>query len=137
MDFLRSLTAVVLLLSGSSFSLVMAQCTGGTQNGTLDPITSTFQFFTSGTGGEYQIFTAVFGEQYEFSYCTTEGGSSAYDTQITILDNTGIDAGGYNDDFCGTQSHLFWTASASGTFQLLTTEFPCPTGLPQHLPIEW
>lgn len=135
MKFLRTLAAAALFLTLSSSSYVMAQCSGGTQSGTLDPVTTAFQFFTTGVAGEYQTFTAVFGEQYEFSYCTTDGGSTSYDSEITILDNSdvfvGFSAGGYSDDDCGggTESHTIFTPTSSGTYRVLTNLLTCGTNI--------
>lgn len=126
MKSFQSFKMVIILCAFTWSSNVMAQCTGGTQNGSLDPVTSTFQFFSTGVAGEYQTFTAVFGEQYEFSYCSSEGGSSFYDTELSLNDAFGANIA-YDDDFCGSQSHLTWTANSSGTFRIYTTEFECVT----------
>jgi len=125
MNLKHYLTSFVLFLLYASYSPVKAQgCIGGTQNGTLDPMSTTFQLFTTGTAGQYQTFTAFANSEYEFSYCAPEGGSSTYDTEITILDS--LDSiHDYNDQFCGIQSHLVWYAPFSGVFRILTTQFQC------------
>ena len=132
MNFLRTLAAV-LFLSISVPTFVMAQCTGGISNGSLNLITTAFQFFSTGVAGEYQTFTAVFGEQYEFSYCTPVGGATSYDTEITILNDSGIfvgvPAGGYNDEGCiaADGSRTVFTPSSAGVYRILTNSVPCLT----------
>ncbi|HQV00247.1 MAG TPA: hypothetical protein PLO59_03750, partial [Bacteroidia bacterium] len=107
-----------------------AQCTGGTANGS---ITTTAAWQTTGTtninGGDYKVFTAVAGYSYEFSFCAADGGSTTFDTQLSILnDATGTAmAGGYNDDFCGLASSLSWLCPASGNYRILPTRYSCLT----------
>jgi hypothetical protein len=105
-----------------------AQCTGGTVAGAITP-TLAWQTIPCIKGGEYYTFTANSGEFYTFSFCTG-GGSATWDTQITILDNSGIPTpSGYADDECGLQSHLwYWTPPMTGTYRVLVTKFNCISG---------
>lgn len=120
--FLRlSVTVLIFIFSASdSFS----QCTsGGTNSGTITPTTS-WQTLTV-QGGKYWTFTAATCNNYVFSFCSN-GGSSSWDTQITICDNSGTPvAGGYNDDYCSLQSQLTWTPAAGGTYRVYITQFSC------------
>lgn len=105
-----------------------AQCTGGTFAGVLTP-TVPWQTVPCFQSGEYYEFNAVAGNFYTFSTCFG-GGFSTYDTQITILDNTGTPVlGGFDDDGCGSaggESYLgFWSPPSTGTYRLLLTEFGC------------
>jgi hypothetical protein len=110
-------------------SSVFSQCTGGTNGGGIS-IFATWQ--TTGTtninGGTYRTFNAIAGNIYYFSFCASDGGSSIYDTQISINTNTGVlVAGGYNDDFCGSQSYLAWTCPATATYRVLVNLYNCGT----------
>ena len=127
MKYLLRLLLFICLLGVNN--LLNAQCSGGIANGSITP-TATWQSLntTNIDGNSYWTFPATAGFTYYFSFCTNAGGSSTYDTQITILDNLGVAvAGGYNDDFCGTQSYVAWTCIAAGTFRVLVTKYSCTT----------
>lgn len=68
-------------------------------------------------GGEYVTLNVVTGNTYTFSTC---GG--LWDTEITLY-NGGII--GYNDDFCLLQSQIVWTATFTGTINILVDQYPC------------
>ena len=125
MKYFLRLFFVVLLSSVAVKS--SAQCTAGTLAGTITPNTAWQSTNTTNIDGKrYWTFTAAVGFTYYFSFCAADGGSSTYDTQITILDNLGVAvAGGYNDDFCGTQSYVAWTCVTAGTYRVLVTKFSC------------
>lgn len=72
-------------------------------------------------GGEYVVVDVVAGNVYTFSTC----GSFAFDSQITLYDDTGTLVLGYNDDGCGVQSTVSWTATYTGQVQVLVDEFFC------------
>lgn len=122
---------LLFLMLYGCFIEVHAQCTGGTANGSITP---TLAWQSTGTanmdGGKYKTFAATVGNIYYFSFCAADGGSSTYDTQITILDNatgTPVGAAGYSDDFCGTQSYIAWTCTATATYRVLANKFSCAT----------
>lgn len=107
---------------------VNSQCNsaGGVNAGTLTP-TSSFQTVGSVDAGDYYIVNVSTCNQYTFTFCQG-GGSASFDTQITITDLTGAPiAGGYNDDFCGVQSHLVWTPITAGNVRVYITRFSCLT----------
>jgi hypothetical protein len=132
MKLFKLIFTVLLFFSISSLSLV-AQCSGGTSGGALAPApTASFQTNTV-QGGKYYTFTvpaftACTTYTYTFSFCAADGGNASYDTQITILDNSGTYAGGYNDDNCSLQSRLVWIAPAPGTYRVLVNQYSCTTG---------
>lgn len=102
-----------------------AQCSGGTSDGTIT-VTAAWQLFNNADGGKYLSFSAVAGYTYEFSYCgASGGGSSTYDTQLTMLDNTGAYAGAYSDDYCATQSYISWVAPTTATYRVLSNLYYC------------
>jgi hypothetical protein len=111
------------------FTLWLANGTGGTRNRTSssDPdVTVTIRnnettlvpieaWRVTGTGrigpdGAWDFFLpAVAGRTYELTTCTGTGGSANFDTRIDIVGAVG------NDDACGLQSRVTWTAPSSGT----------------------
>ncbi len=104
-----------------------AQCTGGSVAGSITPTTS-YQTQSVPAGTWYYTFVVpgTCMPTYDFSFCSADGGSAGYDTQITILDNSGVAvSGGYNDDFCGTQSHVTWTPTSGGTYRVLINNYYC------------
>lgn len=111
-------------------SILEAQCSGGTSGGALTPAPSSSFQTMAVTSGNYYTFTVPSGciPTYVFSFCSADGGSAAFDSQITILDNTGAYAGGYNDDNCGLQSYVSWTPTVSGTYRVLINTYSCSTG---------
>ncbi len=125
--FLRPLL-IIFALFPVSFSY--AQCSGGIAAGALTPApTAAFQT-TSVLAGRYYTFVvpafaACTTYTYTFSFCAAQGGAAGFDTQITILDNTGAYAGGYNDDNCGLQSNLTWVPTAPGTYRVLVNNYNC------------
>lgn len=107
-----------------------AQCTGGSSGGALNPVPSTsYQTMNCPAGNYYYTFVVPASAcypQYDFSFCSSEGGNASFDTQITILDNTGTAvSGGYNDDYCSTLSHVVWTPTVSGTYRVRVNLYNC------------
>lgn len=72
-------------------------------------------------GGEYVLVNVVAGNTYTFSTC----GGAFWDTQITIYNNAGGAALGYNDDACGLQSSLTWLATFTGQLRVLVDQYNC------------
>jgi len=109
-----------------SLNIVKAQCAGGSSGGTIVP---GLAWSSAGTAavpsGTYYTFAATAGRTYYFSFCLADGGNSSFDTQISILDNSGVYAGGYNDDFCGLQSYLAWTCVTTGNYRVLVNLYFC------------
>ncbi len=114
---------IFLLLSFKQHA--QAQCTGGTLAGNLT-ITSAFQTISYVNGGTYYTFNAVAGQLYHFTFCAANGGSSSFDTQISILNNFGLnESNGFSEDYCGVQAYVIWTCPATGVFRVLLTEYSC------------
>ena len=74
-------------------------------------------------------FYACGGAVYTFSLCPEYGGSADYDTAFGIQgpDVCGNDLG-CNDDWCGLQSELIWTAPADGNYIAVVDGFSSYTG---------
>lgn len=71
-------------------------------------------------GGRYALVNVVAGNQYTFSTCT-----ATFDTYITLYNNAGGAALGFNDDGCGLQSTITWTATFTGQLRVLVDQWPC------------
>jgi hypothetical protein len=71
-------------------------------------------------GGEYVLVDVVAGNTYTFSTC-----GATWDTQITLFNNTGGVSLGYNDDGCGLQSTITWTATFTGQLRVLVDQYDC------------
>lgn len=71
-------------------------------------------------GGEYVLIDVVAGQTYTFSTCT-----ASYDTQLTLFNATGTVTYGYDDDGCGLQSTITWTATYTGQVALQVNEYYC------------
>jgi len=116
------------LLSGIILNFpqqILGQCQGGYNYG-VAPITPGFSFTTYSNvfGGEYIRFNATVGNVYEFSYCTSDGGSTSYDTELSINTDLGVYVPNtYNNNTCGTQAKVTWTPSTSGIYRIITTEY--------------
>ena len=65
-------------------------------------------------GGEYNSLNVIEGASYEISTC-----ESSWDTQVTIYNASTGAVVGYNDDACGLQSIVNFTASFTGTVNIL------------------
>ena len=98
-----------------------SQCLfGGINAGDVTPgaIGETFAL-TTVWGGEQYTLDAVSGCEYTVTTC---GGS--FDTQITIFDESGVWVF-YNDDFCGVQSEITFTAASTGVYTIQINEWNC------------
>lgn len=71
-------------------------------------------------GGEYVTVDVCTGASYTFQTCAT-----TWDTQITLYNAGTNTAVGYNDDGCGLQSTITWTASFTGTLNVLVDLWNC------------
>lgn len=107
--------------------ITRGQCSGGNTGGGITPGAAWSSTNTTNIpGGTYKSFATIAGATYYFSFCAADGGSSIYDTQITIQNSAGTPvAGAYNDDNCGVQSYLAWTAPAAGTYRVLVNLYNC------------
>lgn len=72
-------------------------------------------------GGEYSTVSVTTGNTYVFQTC----GDTDFDTQITLYNNASGTLIGYNDDGCGSQSTITWTATFTGVVRVLVDRFNC------------
>lgn len=104
------------------FLLVMrlgtqAQCANNnTQTGSAItvPCPGTYSPAPCVRGGRYVVVNVTAGNTYTFATC----GSTAFDTYMTVYTSGGTLVG-YNDDACGTQSVVTWTAAFTGQVRVL------------------
>lgn len=118
------LSLCMFLLVLGPVQLFAQPCTGGSFAGSITP-TATFQTIPCIMGDEYYTFSATVGNTYVFSFCQG-GGAATWDTELTLLTNANSPIV-YNDFACnpGNRSEIVWTATATGTFRILATEWPC------------
>jgi len=90
--------------------------------GNLTPLTSWSSIDPCNYAGEYAVINVVAGNIYEFSTCAAYGSNVSYDSELTLLSNAQQWLA-YNDDFCGNQSYISWTATYTGTVQIHLTEY--------------
>jgi len=90
--------------------------------GNLTPLTSWSSISACNYAGEYAVINVVAGNIYEFSTCAAYGSNVSYDSELTLLSNA-QQLLAYNDDFCGNQSYISWTATYTGTVQIHLTEY--------------
>ena len=76
--------------------------------------------------GEYNVLQVLEAATYEVNTCGT-----SWDTQLTIYDATTGAVVAYDDDGCGLQSTVTFTAAQDGTYLLLMDDASCsvPTGI--------
>lgn len=66
-------------------------------------------------GGRYLLLNVVSGRTYTVATC----GTNLFDTFITLRNNSGGAVMAFNDDACGTQSSVTWTATYTGQLRVL------------------
>ncbi|HWY38110.1 MAG TPA: GH25 family lysozyme [Bacteroidia bacterium] len=77
----------------------------------------------------YTLFSVTSGNTYEWTYCEAYGGvSTGWDAQLTLSNySTGANLC-FSDNTCGTSGnapYISWTATFTGTVQLLTSQYNC------------
>lgn len=73
-------------------------------------------------GGEYVTLTGLIsGRTYRISLC----GVNNFDTQLTIYPQGGGNAVAHNDDWCASQSEIYFTPMLSGNYDLLVDAYNC------------
>jgi len=77
--------------------------------------------------GEYTAFNVTAGRTYHFSYCSTDGASASYDSELTLRNRSTEAFIAYSDDYCGDDAKIIWTATFTGTVKLVTTVYGCGT----------
>ncbi|MCB0820480.1 MAG: hypothetical protein KDC13_07640, partial [Bacteroidetes bacterium] len=130
----RFLPAFLLLAAGLPLSL-NAQCpnTNDYYDVNLTPSTCPGSaYYGCMYMGEYVTVDVVQGNTYVFTSCD----EFIFDTEITVY-NSGTGALiSYNDDDCGFQSTVTWTATFTGTVNVLLNWYPCDGSTLFCIPLE-
>ena len=113
---------LTLILFFAGYTQLSIACTGGTSAGTLTPAAA--YATTSVTAGQYFAVNVTCGYTYNFTFCSN-GGTASFDTQITLNQTNNTTQIAYNDDNCGLQSAVGWTATFTGTIHVLVSEYNC------------
>jgi len=93
---------------------------------TLSPTTA-WKTQKSIWGGEFTLFNVTLGRTYTFSYCSTDGATASYNSEMTLRNNTTGAFIAYSDDACGDDAKIVWKATFTGKVKLVTTVSGCGT----------
>jgi hypothetical protein len=77
--------------------------------------------------GEFTVFNVVLGRVYNFSYCSADGATASYNSEMTLRNKTTNAFIAYSNDYCGDDAKIIWTATFTGTVKLVTTVSGCGT----------
>lgn len=75
--------------------------------------------------GEFAAFSVVSGRIYHFSYCSADGASASYNSELTLRNKANDAFLAYSNDYCGDDAKIVWTATFTGTVKLVTTVSGC------------
>ncbi|MBK8228884.1 MAG: hypothetical protein IPK70_17110 [Flavobacteriales bacterium] len=76
-------------------------------------------------GGEFNTYNVTSGQQYEWSLCPGDGATAAATDMTLSLKTTANAHICYNDDVCGAQPKILWTATFTGQVRVLVYQYPC------------
>lgn len=93
---------------------------------TLSPTTK-WKSQTSIWAGEFTAFNVTAGRVYHFSYCSADGATASYDSELTLRNFITNEFIAYSDDYCGDDAKIIWTATFTGKVKLVTTVYGCGT----------
>lgn len=107
-NFVQSSILAFFFFSVGIFLTYSSYAAGGILN---TPTTSTQTVSDTLTAGQtdYWLMSTTIGNEYLVSLCGADGGSATFDTTLNA-------AGNYNDDFCGLQSRVLFTATSTDTY---------------------
>lgn len=86
---------------------------------------------TNTWGGDYVLTNVTVGNTYTWSTC----GASSFNTMLTLYRDGTSTLLAFNNDFCGLQSQITWTATFTGNVRLLLDQMPGCTHNSTHHPI--
>ena len=92
----------------------------------LSPTTS-WKYQKSINAGEFTAIKVTSGNTYVFSYCSADGASASYNSEMTLRNKANDAFIAYSDDACGDDASITWTATFTGTVKLVTTVSGCGT----------
>ncbi len=118
------LSIVISLLSIIS-GKVHSQCSNfGSQYPTSTQTTTSNTLINISTcmfGGDYAVCDVTAGETYTWTTC----GDTDFDTQLSLWNTSHTTSYAYNDDDCGSQSTITWTATFTGQVHVLVSRYYC------------
>jgi len=127
MKHIYNIILISLLLVFES-KIGLSQCSNFVSNFPTGTASTTSNTLVTNTtcnyGGDYSYFNVTAGETYTWTTC----GDSDFDTQLTLYQGSVSSPStvlAYNDDDCGLQSTITWTATFTGTVTLLVSEYNC------------
>ncbi|MDG2246346.1 MAG: choice-of-anchor L domain-containing protein [Flavobacteriales bacterium] len=121
---MRTSTYLVFVLALLSAFSMSGQCGyGGLNYGDVTPTVpgQTVELLNFAWGGDQFTLQATAGCTYTISTCGT-----TWDTQLTLFDPA-LAVEAYNDDFCGLQSTITFTASQTGAYTIQLNQYFCAT----------
>ena len=107
-------------------SMGITGCTGGIQYPVYSLLpTPYWQTVTNLFAGEYSVFDVVAGETYIWSLCAADGGHAPYNSQLSLRHHQQLHLLAYDDDFCGDDARITWTAIFTGQVRVLVNQYDC------------
>lgn len=118
--FLIFLTLILFVFNINSLS---AQCNfnSATTSGVSVTPTASTQLTSNIQAGQYFLMDVVNGGAYTISTCNL----ASWDTQLTLYNSTGGGSVAYNDDSCGLQSTVNFTATFTGQVRVILNIYDC------------
>ena len=115
---------------------VFSQCSNfGSQFPSATQSTTSNSLVTVSTcvfGSEWSAYSVTSGQTYTWTTC----GDTDFDTQLTLWNTAHTVSYAYNDDNCGVQSTITWTATFTGTVHVLLSRFNC-TSQSTCMTLQW
>lgn len=125
---------VYLAIIANSYSqtgeCLLGGCAGGTQFPSFELSSSSDAWEIVSTAiyaGEYAIYNVESGKTYEWSLLAVDGGSSSYDSQLTLLSEDGLTEYCFSNDVHNLNAKITWTATFTGKVRVLVNEYDCLT----------
>ncbi len=123
-------------VSGVSLTISNAPCMNFNSNypsGTASTTSSSWQVISSiQWGGEYSYYQVEQDAVYEWTTCQADGnctlgGSCLWDSKISLWNQAGTTLYTSNDNYCGTQAKVNWTAPSDQIVRFFITGPNCET----------
>lgn len=107
------------------FASINAQCTGNVIYTAVAPavVGSTVTTSCVFTGEGVSISGLMTGATYQFDNCN----AGTFDSELSLYDVGQVNLLAFNDDFCGLNSGIVYTALSSADVELILTELGCAT----------
>lgn len=135
-NFTRSIFRLLIFAVFPAQLLVAQECLSGgclistVQFPSATQSTTSSTFVTVSTviyAGEWQRYNVTSGNTYEWSLCSSDGGSASYDSQLTLYQDNGTTILCYSDDNCSDDGKIQWTANFTGQVRTQVNQYNCTT----------